>query len=86
MAAERKGKKLRRCTARAAAYYKVQFGKTENNHKKRLSLHIRNHPRDTQAISRFEKDMGNAKGLLTTLTRKAQKRESRTYIVRLHSE
>lgn len=63
MAAEKKGKKLRRCTAQSKAYYKLQFGTTDSNRKKRLIRHIRSNPFDTAARERFEQDMGEAKGI-----------------------
>jgi len=63
MAAERKGKKLRRCTAKSRAYYSLQVGKSEANKKRRLKRHIRTFPMDVQAIVRYEKDMGRANGL-----------------------
>lgn len=75
--AERKGKKLRRCTATSKAYYKVQFGKTDSNKKKGLSRHIRSHPSDRQAITRYEKDMGYAEGLLASLSRRGKRRSAR---------
>ena len=43
-----------------APYYKLQFGKTDSNKKRKLRRHIRNHPLDVQAKQRFEKDMGRA--------------------------
>lgn len=75
--AERKGKKLRRCNARNKAYYSVQRGKTESNQKKHLSKHIRSNPNDTLAITRYERDMGKAVGLLATLTPKGTKLKKR---------
>lgn len=61
--AERKGKKLRRCTAASKAYYKVQFGKTDANKKKRMQKHLRAQPDDLQAIQRYEMTFGHAKDL-----------------------
>lgn len=58
--AERKGKKLRRCTPRSKAYYAVQFGKTESNQKKRIRKHIRANPWDLKAVQRYEQTMGRA--------------------------
>jgi hypothetical protein len=71
--AERKGKKLRRCNPKNKAYYKVQMGKTDANKKKHLSKHIRSNPNDVVAITRYERDMGKAVGLLATLTPRGRK-------------
>jgi hypothetical protein len=49
--AERKGKKLRRCTALQKAYYKLQFGMTDHNKKKKVGKHIRNHPESVATMS-----------------------------------
>ena len=53
MAKERKGKKLRRC-AKKANYYKLGFGRTEDNRKRRMREHIRSHPEDAQAVNQYE--------------------------------
>ncbi len=58
--AERKGKKLRRCTAASKARYKVQFGITDNNRAKKMRKHIRANPSDAQAKKRYEVNMGRA--------------------------
>jgi hypothetical protein len=54
MANERKGKKLRRCTAASKNYYKLQFGKTDDNRKKRMQRHLRSHPMDAKAVQSYE--------------------------------
>lgn len=57
MAAERKGKKLRRC-GKFKGYYSLQVSRSEVNKKRTLRNHIRRLPADLQAIARYEKDMG----------------------------
>lgn len=63
MAGERKGKKLRRITAQSKAYYKLQYGKTDDNRKKRLLKHLRANPADAKGRQRFEQNMGNAQNI-----------------------
>ena len=47
---ERKGKKLRRISPDSKVYYKLQFGKTDDNKRKRLQHHLRTFPNDMQAV------------------------------------
>jgi hypothetical protein len=60
MAKERKGKKLRRITAKSKAYYSVQVGRTESNKKRKMGRHIRENPQDQGAIVRYEQTFGRA--------------------------
>ncbi len=62
MAAERKGKKLRRC-AKHANYYKLQPGVTDRNKARRLRRHIRSNPFDKAAQERYAVNMGDPKGI-----------------------
>lgn len=74
--AERKGKKLRRCTAASKNYYKCQLDITEKNAKKRIGKRIRQFPEDMQARKRCETLCGEPvlAGHLANITRKARRR------------
>jgi hypothetical protein len=76
MAAERKGKKLRRCT-KLASMYKVQFGITDNNKQKKLGRHLRHFPEDLQAIKLYDEKYplrGGSSGHLANITARAKQR------------
>lgn len=76
MAAERKGKKLRRCS-KLANMYKVQFGITDNNKQKNLGRHLRHFPEDTQAIKIYDEKYplrGGSSGHLANTTARAKQR------------
>ena len=50
---ERKGKKLRRISNDSKAYYKLQFGTTDDNKRKSLEHQIRCFPEDVQALKLY---------------------------------
>ncbi len=76
--AERKGKKLRRC-AKHKNYYAVQAKRTDQNKKRRIGKHIRNHPDDVQAVHIYEKvkNYGSASGQIANATARGRKRQHR---------
>lgn len=77
MAQERKGKKLRRCTAKSKAYYALQRGKSEDNLKRFLRRHLRHHPHDQVAVRRYEQTFGSAEHLgLNAAGRRLQRHQT----------
>jgi hypothetical protein len=76
--AERKGLKLRRCTAASKNYYKLQYGRTDDNRKKRMQCHIRANPYDLATIHRyeFEKNFGSAQSVGVSAKGKALKKRA----------
>ena len=54
MSDKQKGKKLKRIGPASKAYYKLQFGRTDTNRKRKMRRHIRNHPNDAFAHGSFE--------------------------------
>lgn len=55
-----------------ASMYKLQFGLTDRNKKRKLRKHIRANPHDKKAVDRYAKDLGDPKGL--GLSAKGRKR------------
>jgi hypothetical protein len=74
MAKESKGLKLRR-QPKDRIYYKLQFGKTDGNLKKRLGRHLRHFPEDVQALKIYEeKGYGDPKGHVANMIGRARAR------------
>jgi hypothetical protein len=76
--AERKGKKLRRCTAASKGYYKAQFDRTDQNRMKRWGRHLRHFPEDTLSAMMYdERYIIGAEGHQNNMTAKAARRKLR---------
>jgi hypothetical protein len=74
MAKESKGLKLRR-QAKDRPYYKVQFGRTDGNAKRKLGRHIRRFPEDVQAQKIYSlKNYGDPKGHVANMVGRARAR------------
>lgn len=74
--AEKKGKKLRR-QSKGKVYYSMGPARTSSNQKRRMRKHIRSHPRDADAVKKYEKKfVGRASDL--GLNSKGRKRAIRS--------
>lgn len=76
MAAERKGKKLRRC-AKLKGYYASGYDRTVRNKKRRMRTHIRAHPNDDAAVRAYETGCNFGRADSFGLNAKGRKRQRR---------